>query len=163
MLINICRLITLLTVALLTGLAFAHVLERAAKMLYDAALYVTLQKTLYVAWGPPNVGGILEPAAIVATVILAIAVRKQHPAFWLSLSAAAALLLAFPVIFFAYVAPANEAFRAATTTSVPANWMELRSSWETGHAIRFVLQLAALSLLLLSVLFESHENISQRA
>ena len=32
MLINICRFITLLTVALLTGLAFAHVLERPAKM-----------------------------------------------------------------------------------------------------------------------------------
>ena len=115
-------------------------------MLYDAALYVTLQKTLYVAWGPPNVGGILEPAAILATVILAIVARKPQRAFWLSLSAAAALLLAFPVVFFAYVAPANEAFRAATTTSVPANWVELRSSWETGHAIRFVLQLAALSL-----------------
>jgi len=113
-----------------------------------------LQQTLYVAWGPPNVGGILEPAAILATVILAIAVRKQQWVFWLSLSAAAALLLAFPLVFFAYVAPANEAFRAATTTAVPANWMELRSSWETGHAIRFMLQLAALSLLLSSVLFD---------
>ena len=39
-----------------------------------------------------------------------------------------------------------------------ANWLELRSSWETGHAIRFVLQLAALSLLLLSVLFDCREK-----
>ena len=163
MLIKLWRFITLLTVALLTGLAFAHVLERPAKMLYDAALYLTLQKTLYVAWGPPNVGGILEPAAILATLLLAIGVRRRQPAFWLSLGAGAALLLAFPVVFFAYVAPANEAFRAATTASIPPNWMELRSSWETGHAIRFVLQLAALSLLVLSVLIDSRENVSQRA
>ena len=162
MLIKICRFITLLTVALLTGLAFAHVLERPAKMLYDAGLYVTLQKTLYIAWGPPHVGGILEPTAILATIILAIAVRKQHRAFWLSLSAAAALVLAFPVVFFAYVAPANEAFRAATTASIPANWMELRSSWETGHTIRFVLQVAALSLLLFSVLCDCRKNASSR-
>jgi hypothetical protein len=61
MLIRTWRFVTVLLVALLLGLAFAHVLERPAKMLYDAELYVTLQKTLYVAWGPPNAGGFLEP------------------------------------------------------------------------------------------------------
>ena len=157
MLVKSWRFITLLLVALLTGLAFAHVLERPAKMLYDAALYVTLQKTLYVAWGPPNVGGILEPAAILATIALAIGVRKRKPAFWLSLGAGAALLLAFPVVFFVFVAPANEAFLAATPASIPPNWMELRSNWETGHAIRFLLQFAALSLLVLSVLLEKRD------
>ncbi|WP_157205025.1 hypothetical protein [Methylomonas methanica] len=64
MLIKIWRFLTILLVALLLGLAFAHVLERPAKMLYDAALYLTIQKTLYFAWGPPHIGGILEPAAI---------------------------------------------------------------------------------------------------
>jgi hypothetical protein len=37
-----------------------------------------------------------------------------------------ALLLAFPVVFFLFVAPANEAFRAATPASVPPNWTALR-------------------------------------
>jgi hypothetical protein len=36
MLVKSWRFVTLLLVALLTGLAFAHVLERPAKMLYDA-------------------------------------------------------------------------------------------------------------------------------
>jgi hypothetical protein len=36
----------LLLVSLLSGLAFAHVLERPQKMQYDAALYITLQKSL---------------------------------------------------------------------------------------------------------------------
>ena len=56
------QLLTVVLVALSLGLAFAHVLERPAKMQYPADLYVTLQRSLYVHWGPPSVGGILEPA-----------------------------------------------------------------------------------------------------
>ena len=69
MLIRSWRFLTLLLVALTTGLTFAHVLERPAKMLYDGVLYSTLQRTLYVQWGWPNVGGVLELAAILAAVI----------------------------------------------------------------------------------------------
>jgi hypothetical protein len=128
MLIRSWRFVTILLVALLMGLAFAHVLERPAKMQYDATLYITLQKTLYVAWGPPNVGGILEPAAILATISLAFILRKSKRPFWITLSSGAALLLAFPVVFYVFVAPANEVFLAAPPGSIPANWMEMRES-----------------------------------
>ena len=141
MLIKACRFTAILLVALIVGLAFAHVLERPAKMLYDAALYFSVQKTLYVAWGPPNIGGFLEPAAILATLFLSFVVRKMKLAFWLTLGAGFSLLLAFPVVFFVLVAPANEVFLAATPTLIPPDWMEFRSSWEAGHAIRFGLQL----------------------
>jgi hypothetical protein len=50
MLIQNWRFVTILLVVLPMGLAFAHVFERPAKMQYDAQLYVTLQKTLYVEW-----------------------------------------------------------------------------------------------------------------
>src|SRR5215510_16606681 len=119
MLIAVWRFVTLLMVALLLGLAFAHVLERPAKMLYDAAFYLTLQQTLYVAWGPPHIGGILEPAAILATLALTVFVRKRPRAVWLTLGAGVALLVAFPVVFFAWVAPANAAFRASTPSTIP--------------------------------------------
>jgi len=56
MLLRLWRVVTILLVALLQGLAFAHLLERPAKLQYDATLYLTLQKTLYVQWGPPNIG-----------------------------------------------------------------------------------------------------------
>jgi len=154
MLVKGLRFTTILLVALLLGLAFAHVLERPAKMKYDAALYLTLQKTLYVEWGPPNVGGFLEPAAILATLSLAFVVRKRRPVFWLTIGASVMLLLAFPVVFFWFVAPSNDVFLAAPSATVPSNWVELRSRWETGHAIRFVLQFTAISLLVLSVLVE---------
>ena len=51
--LKLFRLAAILLVALLCGLAFAHVLELPAKMQYDATLYITLQKSLYVHWGPP--------------------------------------------------------------------------------------------------------------
>ena len=118
---RIWRFVAALLVALLLGTSFAHVLELPAKMRYDGALYVTLQKTLYVEWGPPNFGGFLEPGAILATILLAFAARKQRPAFRLMLAAVVSLLLAFPVVFFWLVAPANAAFRDSTAAALPAD------------------------------------------
>ena len=160
--LKLFRFATILLVALLCGLAFAHVLELPAKMQYDAALYITLQKSLYVQWGPPNMGGVLEPLAIAATGLLAFFVRKSKCCLGLSLGALFALLLAFPIVFFWLVAPANAGFLAATLPNIPPNWTDLRSNWEMGHAIRFALQFVALSLLVLSLVLDtntiSYEN-----
>jgi hypothetical protein len=149
---RLLRFIALLLVALLMGTSFAHVLELPAKMQYDGPLYVTLQKSLYVEWGPPNVGGFLEPAAILAALALAFVARKLRPTFALTAGAAGTLLLAFPVVFFLLVAPANAAFRLATPEALPADWTRFREMWEYGHATRFALHLAAFSLLMLSVI-----------
>ena len=131
-------------------------------MQYDAVLCITLQKSLYVQWGPPNIGGVLEPLAIAATGLLAFFVRKIKRGMWLSVGALFALLLAFPIVFFWLVAPANAGFLAATLPSIPPNWTDLRSNWEMGHAIRFALQFAALALLVLSLALDantiSYEN-----
>jgi hypothetical protein len=151
--LKLWRLMTVVLVALLTGLAFAHVLEKPAKMTYEGPLYVTLQRTLYVAWGPPNVGGMLEPAAIMAAVALAIMERKRPRRFALIVGAVFALLLAFPVVFFWLVAPANEAFGSTMPGSAPANWRDLRDQWELGHTIRFALQLLSLGLIVSSAVF----------
>ena len=149
--LKLLRFATILLVALLSGLAFAHVLEQPAKMQYAAELYITLQKSLYVQWGPPHIGGVLEPSAIAATGLVAFLMRKKERGLWFSLGALFALLLAFPVVFFWLVAPANAAFLATTLPSIPPNWTDLRSNWEMGHAIRFALQVAALALLVLSL------------
>jgi hypothetical protein len=154
MLLRLWRVVTILLVALLQGLAFAHLLERPAKLQYDATLYLTLQKTLYVQWGPPNIGGFLEPAAIVATLGLAFLLRKDRRALWLTVAAGIALWLAFPLVFFWLVAPANEVFLTAAAGSTPADWMEMRARWETGHSIRFLLQFGTLSVLVLSLMLD---------
>jgi hypothetical protein len=149
----IWRFITIVLVAMTMGLAFAHVFELPAKMLYDASLYMSMQRSLYAGWVPLNLSGMLEPAAIIASILLVIGVRRRRRAFWLSLWAVVALLAAFPLVYFLVVEPVNEIFQA--TTAVPANWTELRIRSELGNAIRFMLQLIALSLLLLSVLYET--------
>jgi len=141
------HVVALALVALLLGTSFAHVLEWPAKLAYDAPLYVRLQTSLYAQWGPPGIGGFLEPAAILAAVVLAVAARRR-PAFPYAGAAVALLLLAFPIVFFWRVAPANEAFRAAAASGViPADWTAWRDRWETGHVARFGLHLAAFLLL----------------
>lgn len=150
---KVWRFVTILLVALLAGLAFAHVLERPAKLQYPGDLYVTVQRTLYVQWGPPNIGGFLEPAAILATAVLAFLVRRQRRELWLTLVAAAALLVAFPLVFFWLVNPANAAFRGELGQPPPTNWEDMRQQWELGHTVRFALQLLALSSLIASLVW----------
>ena len=158
------RFAALTLTALTLGLSFAHVLEMPAKLAYSPDLYVALQKSLYVSFGPPNVGAFVEPGAILALVILAYLVRRRRPAFWLTVGAAFCLLLAFPVVFFIFTEPANAVFQAAHPASVPADFAGYRSQWEYSHAARFVLQLTGFGLLALSVLIRrpraAHSELS---
>ena len=149
--LNSIRLATLTLSALTLGLSFAHVLEMPAKLAYAPAVYVALQNSLYVSFGPPRVGAFVEPGAILATGLLAYLVRRRRPAFWLTVGAAFCLLLAFPVVFFLFTDPANAVFQGAGA-SVPPDFERYRIQWEYSHAARFVLQLAAFVLLARSVL-----------
>ena len=80
--------------------------------------------------------------------------RKRRRRFALIAGAVLALLLAFPVVFFWLVAPANEAFASTAPGSTPANWGDLRDQWERSHKIRFALQLLSLCLIVSSVVFD---------
>lgn len=155
MLVKTWRFITLILSALVTGMALCHALELPAKMQYSASLYITVQNSLYAAFGPPNIGAFIEVATPLAALGLAILVRKRHPALQLTLVAIALILLAFPIIFFTFTEPANRVFRNATPESIPANWEQLRHQWEYSHLARFFCHLAAFSALLLSVLVET--------
>ena len=139
---------TITLTALLLGTSFAHLLELPAKMRYDAELYVRLQTSLYTHWGPPGVGGFLEPAAILAVIVLAALLRHDQTLRRPVVGAAIGLLLAFPAVFFWRVAPANAVFwRAASSGVIPPDWAAWRLQWETGHALRFALHLTTLVLL----------------
>lgn len=155
MLVKIWRFITLILSALVTGMAFCHALELPAKMEYSAPQYIAIQNSLYVAFGPPNIGAWIEVTAPLAAIALAILIRKHRPAFQLTLVAIALMLLAFPVIFFAFTEPANRVIRNATPESIPANWEQLRYQWEYSHLARFFCHLTAFSALIISVLRET--------
>jgi hypothetical protein len=155
MLVKTWRFITLILSALVTGMALCHALELPAKMQYSASQYIMLQNSLYVAFGPPNIGAFIELAALVTAIALAVLVRRRYPTFQLTLMEIAFMLLAFPVIFFAFTEPANVIIRQATPAKIPSNWLELRNQWEYSHLARFFCHLAALSALVLSVLVET--------
>jgi hypothetical protein len=149
---RIWSIVALTLIALVLGTSFAHVLEWPAKLRYDGPQYVRLQTSLYARWGPPSLTGYVEPAAIVAAVALAIALRDVRPAFARVVTATGLLLLAFPVVFFWRVQPANRVFWAAALAgTVPSDWTAWRTRWETGHAARFLLQLTAFALMAAAV------------
>jgi hypothetical protein len=152
MLVKTWRFVTIILSALLTGMALCHALELPAKMQYSASQYIAVQNSLYVAFGPPNIGAFIECAVPLAAIGLAILVRKHRPVFQLMLVAIAFILLAFPVIFFAFTEPVNVVIRSTTPGSIPANWEQLRNQWEYSHLARFFCHLAGLSAIVLSVL-----------
>jgi hypothetical protein len=148
------RFITLLLVALLMGMTFCHVLELPAKLQYPATLYLTLHRTLYVAFGPPNIGAFIEVGTILAATVLVFLVYQHRPAFWLTLLGAVSLIAGL-VVFFAYVEPANVALKSMTLNAPPPEWTRWRNQWEYGHAAHFVLHALGFSALLLSVVLET--------
>src|SRR5207237_4721556 len=113
-----------------------------AKLPYSASMYITLQNSLYVALGPPNIGAFIEFAAPLAALGLVFFVRKRRPAFLLTLIAVALMLLAFPVIFFTFTEPVNTVIRNATSESIPTNWVQLRNQCHYFHLDRFLCHLA---------------------
>jgi hypothetical protein len=103
-------------------------------------MYVAIQRTLYVQWGPPHIGAFLEPAAILFTCILPFFLRQHPNSFWAVIFAAVTLLMAFPLVYFWLVEPTNQALRGE---AIPYDWAYLRARWELGHRIRFGFHVAA--------------------
>lgn len=153
MFLKIWRFITITLTALLMGATFCHVLESPAKMRYPAELYLTLHRTLYVTFGPPNVGAFIEIGAILAAAALVFLTRKRRPAFWLTF-AGAAFLVAGLVVYFVFVEPANVAMKAVSLNAPPAGWTQWRDQWEYGHIAHFIFHLLGFSALAFSIIFE---------
>jgi hypothetical protein len=147
------RFATLVLTALLMGMTFCHVLEMPAKMQYTAPLYLTIHRTLYVDFGPPNVGVFVEMGAILASGALAVLMWRR-PGFWPTLTGAASLAAGI-LVYFAQVEPANAALKVMAIEAPPADWATWRAQWEYGHAMHFVLDLLGFCALVVSVLVPS--------
>lgn len=163
MTVKLARFVALLLTSLALTMESAHVLELPQKMQYDADFYAAVNGSLYRYFA--IVGGVYQVGSIVAAFALAWLVRKRTPAFRWTVAGAVALALAFAV-WLTVVAPVNSAVAAAlrdAPASVPALWMELRFRWEYGHAAGFVVQLAGLCALLVSVLVDEPRPADRRA
>lgn len=148
----IWRLTTIMLVALSMATVFCHLMEMPAKLNMDAGLWLTLLQTLY----PPmfgTVGGAFEVGGLVATLVLAFAMRGHGAALGLTVTAAACIAVAH-AIFWLLIAPVNAALVPLTPDTLPPDFGGLRDRWEYSHAVRAALQVIALASLVLSVLLD---------
>jgi hypothetical protein len=133
----------------LTALALvpagAHLFELPNKIGLSQEEYFVVQ-SIYRGWA---LFGIALFGALGANLALAIVVRRQRAPFRLAFLAFL-LVAATLVIFFIWTYPANQA--TANWTVVPANWQELRTTWEYAHATNAILTFLALCAVTWSVL-----------
>ena len=146
------RFVAVVLSGLLLGTTFGHVLEMPAKLRFDPQLWMTLQHNLYAAFA--SVGALTEMGAIAAVLVLAVLVRQRRRSLWLTLLAAACLLVAFGVVWLVFTSVANAETARWTATTIPADWSRWRTRWEFSHALRFALHLAGFCALTLSVLID---------
>ncbi|HKD65382.1 MAG TPA: hypothetical protein VKB84_00985 [Candidatus Binataceae bacterium] len=152
------RFISLYLTALLAGLLFCHLLELPNKMKLPAATWLTVQQTLYNMFGP--VSSVIEPLAIVSTLVVLLIVRRRQPAFILTLIGLICLM-AHLVSWLLVVNPVNLEVNAWTQAGIPGQWTHVRNRWEYGHAAGSALVLAALAALLAAAMADS--DASSRA
>jgi hypothetical protein len=159
------QVLAVLLVSVTMALSLAHALELPGKLRLSREAYLAVQPIYYPGF---TMGGVAEPAGILATFLLLILSPAGSAVFWLTLGALGALIamhaaywiLTHPVNnfwlkdfelkgagagFFAFD-PLRRRGRAQ-----PPGWTDLRDRWEYSHVLRAVLALLALALLVTSV------------
>ncbi len=115
----------------LMGLALipsgAHLFEMPAKLGLHRDAYFTVQQ-IYAGWA---LFAVADFGALIATLLLAISLRRQPGPFRLALVSFASVV-AFFAVFFTWTFPANQA--TANWTAQPQEWEALRQTWEYSHA-----------------------------
>jgi hypothetical protein len=140
----------LLFTALALVPAMAHLLELPNKINLSREDYLTVQQ-IYRGW---SLLGFVVAGALVSTLALTIAARKQRKAFLFALLSLVCVACT-QAVFWIYTYPANQATN--NWTILPENWLELRRQWEYSHASSAVLNLFAFIFVSLSVLKRDKE------
>ena len=146
------RWISLIATAVPLAALAAHVLELPNKFHLDGPLWLAVQQSLYRGWGPFIAP--FEIVAIGATWLLVYLARRRPPILAWTLTAALCLS-ALLVEFFLVVEPVNLAVAAWAAETLPLDWPDYRRQWEIGHAVGFVLALAAFCALLRAAFLEA--------
>jgi hypothetical protein len=150
--LKVLRFVALMLAAFTLAMGLCHLLQLPARMGWDQYLWVgsTVQGGLYALFG--SIGAIIGLVAILVLFILAYFVREHgRPGFTFALAAAILYASAF-ALWWVLVYPANVELASWVNGPVPADWTEVRSRWECGHAIISLVELAGFAALVWSVL-----------
>jgi hypothetical protein len=130
-------------VALILGLAFAHVMELPGKVRLDGPTWLTVQQNLYVGFGP--LAAVIEPLGILLTWLLVFMLRAHRSAFRLTLLAA--ICTTAGLAGWAWlVSPMNTLLNGWTPATLPPDWTACRDQSELGHTIHAALLGAILAI-----------------
>ena len=166
---QLLHILTVILVAIAMALSLAHVPELPGKLRLDRDTYLKVQTIYYPGF---TIGGISEPLAALALLMLLFMTQTGTTTFWLMLMAFIALglmhlifwLMTQPVnklwLASEKLSPASARFFSANTagerdTSIP-DWTTLRDRWEFSHVLRAVLAGTAFVLLLFALSFLSN-------
>jgi hypothetical protein len=128
---------SVLFVGLMLGPALAHLFALPNKLPLGREDYFVAQG-IYAGW---QFIGVAVVAALGSLLWLALAVRRDRPAFRWAL-AALGCAVAAQAVFWAFTYPANVA--TANWAEIPDDWERLRRQWEYSHAVGALCTLAAL-------------------
>ena len=144
---QILRFLTIMLVAASMGMALCHLLEMPVRLEYPVDLWVdvTVLQGTYRLFGPP-VGATIEGAAWLGSAILAVFAWRRSDAVALTV-AGAILMIAAHAAWWVWVFPANGQLAALSPDNLPSDFDSIRRQWEYTHAVRAVLQIAALGCL----------------
>jgi len=155
--LKMLRFVGLLSTALALGVAFTHLLEMPNKLALDQEEYLLVQQRIYEGFG--RVAGPLEVISLASAIGIALLVASRKGRSRADLLAnllSAALILAALVVWQVWVGPVNRQVDSWTTVaSMPADWTQLRASWEYGHAARAVLFALAFVSMLIAALADA--------
>jgi len=147
---TIIRFITLLLVALLVGTMFGIMIGFNPAALTPST-YVEQQQhairalnTIMPLWGV---------ACIILTIVLAILTKEDRLKRYMFLSAMVCLIVAGVATRFGNQ-PINSVVMTWTPQTPPSNWIELRNLWWQWHIVRTMAGVAALCLIIVSVLLD---------
>ena len=151
------QVVTVFLVAITMGLALAHALELPGKLRLDQQTYLATQTIYYPGF---TIGGIAEPLAVVALILLLVATGRDNTKFWWILAGLIAVV-AMQGVFWFVTQPANRFWlkhqhlnqagsrffsidQSREHRSGDQDWRQLRNQWEYSHVARAALATIAL-------------------
>jgi undecaprenyl pyrophosphate phosphatase UppP len=143
---KIVQITSIISITIVFGSAFAHLLEAYNKMRLSKNEYQVAQQ-LYRGWA---LLAVVVLIALFSTMLLAIQTRHQ-PEFMPNLLSTICIALAV-IIFFVFIFPVNQ--QTENWTILPDNWMHLRNRWEFSHIASAVLYFVALLLVVVPLVIK---------
>ncbi|EIE01058.1 hypothetical protein [Leptospira licerasiae] len=142
------RFFALILAALTLGMRFAHVMEAAPKLHWEAELYFQVQTSLYKYFA------ILGPVVQIGSILLIFTIAylsKGTKSFRYTILSAFSFIFSLGV-WFLFVAPAASQIKEWTVThTIPEHWNSIRSAWQFGQVGAFSFDFIAFCLLASSV------------